>query len=185
MPSLLIILYNVKFNRVNLSLVPLTHRLLHSLLNRYRLQRLLLLHKLLYKVSLRSLLLTLMPLILLHGLLAHFVMRQHRWLHVDLVHQSLAGQAIVQATIEAALPIAQADAQQLRSLRRRTFPIVSNVPCLLHNNVPLLWVKSLIKPSKHVYRTPLVSVTLPIRTFTAEQQVQLENSRAANTMNLN
>ena len=34
-------------------------------------------------------------------------------------------------------------------------------------------------------RTLPRSATLPIMNFTAEQQVQLENSRAANTMNLN
>ena len=40
-------------------------------------------------------------------------MQQQRWLHVVLAQASLAGQAIVQATIEAALPIAQADAQTI------------------------------------------------------------------------
>jgi hypothetical protein len=39
--------------------------------------------------------------------------------------------------------------------------------------------------SKHVYRMLQRLVTLLIMNFTAEQQVQLENSRAANTMNLN
>ena len=72
---------------------------------------------------------------------------------------SLAGQAIVQAAMESALPIAQADAQYRHSLRHRTYLIVSNVLCLLHSNVQVSWVRSLTKHSSHVYRTLHVLVT--------------------------
>jgi hypothetical protein len=65
------------------------HRLLLTLQNKYKLQRPHHLHKLLYKVSLHSLQQTLIRKILLHGLLAHFAMRQRRWQHVGLVQAAL------------------------------------------------------------------------------------------------
>ena len=46
---------------------------------------------------------------------------------------SIAGQALVQAAMESALPIAQADARTLLHLKHRTYLIDNNVLCWLLN----------------------------------------------------
>jgi hypothetical protein len=54
---------------------------------------------------------------------------------------SMAGQAIVQAAMESALPIAMADAQTQHNLKHRTCQTINNVLCLQHNNVLSLWAR--------------------------------------------
>jgi hypothetical protein len=77
---------------------------------------------------------------------------------------SLAGQAIVQAAMESALPIAMAEAAEQRAR-------------FMGQEFDQTFQMKVMNASK-------IS-DIANQNFTAEQQVQLENSRAANTMNLN
>ena len=98
---------------------------------------------------------------------------------------SLAGQAIVQATMEAALPIAQADAsvfaqfqvQNLSNRQQRAMLAAQQRATFLGQEFDQAFQARVANASK-------IS-DIANQNFTAEQQVQLENSRAANTMNLN
>jgi hypothetical protein len=98
---------------------------------------------------------------------------------------SLAGQAIVQATLEAALPIAQADAatqaqfesQNLSNRQQRAMLAAQQRATFMGQEFDQAFQSRVQNASK-------VS-DIANMNFTAEQQVQLENSRAANTMNLN
>ena len=58
---------------------------------------------------------------------------------------SLAGQAIVQAAMESALPIAQADAQIQAQFEGQNLSNRQQMLCFLHSNVLSLWVRSLTK----------------------------------------
>ena len=98
---------------------------------------------------------------------------------------SLAGQAIVQATLEAALPIAQADAatraqfeaQNLSNRQQRAMLAAQQRATFLGQEFDQAFQARVTNAAK-------IS-DIANMNFTAEQQVQLENSRAANTMNLN
>ena len=98
---------------------------------------------------------------------------------------SLAGQAIVQATMEAALPIAQADAsvfaqfqvQNLSNRQQRAMLAAQQRAQFMGQEFDQAFQARVANASK-------IS-DVANQNFTAEQQVQLENSRAANTMNLN
>ena len=98
---------------------------------------------------------------------------------------SLAGQAIVQATLEAALPIAQADAatqaqfesQNLSNRQQRAMLAAQQRATFMGQEFDQAF-------QARVQNAAKVSDVANMN-FTAEQQVQLENSRAANTMNLN
>jgi len=98
---------------------------------------------------------------------------------------SLAGQAIVQATLEAALPIAQADAavtaqfeaQNLSNRQQRAMLAAQQRATFMGQEFDQAF-------QARVQNAANISDVANMN-FTAEQQVQLENSRAANTMNLN
>ncbi len=98
---------------------------------------------------------------------------------------SIAGQAIVQATIEAALPIAQADAsitaqfetQNLSNRQQRAMLAAQQRAQFIGQEFDQEF-------QVRVQNAAKISDAANMN-FTAEQQVQLENSRAANTMNLN
>jgi len=98
---------------------------------------------------------------------------------------SLAGQAIVQATLEAALPIAQADAattaqfeaQNLSNRQQRAMLAAQQRATFMGQEFDQAF-------QVRVQNAARIS-DIANMNFTAEQQVQLENSRAANTMNLN
>jgi len=98
---------------------------------------------------------------------------------------SLAGQAIVQATLEAALPIAQADAavtaqfeaQNLSNRQQRAMLAAQQRATFMGQEFDQAF-------QARVQNAAKISDVANMN-FTAEQQVQLENSRAANTMNLN
>jgi hypothetical protein len=97
---------------------------------------------------------------------------------------SLAGQAIVQATIEAALPIAQADAtvtaqfeaQNLSNRQQRAMLAAQQRAQFMGQEFDQAF-------QARVQNAAKVS-DVANQNFTAEQQVQLENSRIANTANL-
>ena len=98
---------------------------------------------------------------------------------------SLAGQAIVQATLEAALPIAQADAavtaqfeaQNLSNRQQRAMLAAQQRATFIGQEFDQAF-QSRVQNAGRIADVANMN-------FTAEQQVQLENSRAANTMNLN
>jgi hypothetical protein len=80
---------------------------------------------------------------------------------------SLAGQAVIQAAMEAALPIAQIDAQTQAQFESQNLSNRQQRAMLAAQN-----------------RATFLGQEFDMN-FTAEQNIALENSRAANTMNLN
>ena len=98
---------------------------------------------------------------------------------------SLAGQAIVQAAMESALPIAQADAsiqaqfetQNLSNRQQRAMLAAQQRATFMGQEFDQAF-QSRVQNSARIGDIANMN-------FTAEQQVQLENSRAVNTMNLN
>lgn len=98
---------------------------------------------------------------------------------------SMAGQAIVQATMESALPIAQADAsvfaqfevQNLSNRQQRAMLSAQQRAQFIGQEFDQAFQTRVANAAK-------IS-DIANMNFTAEQQVQLENSRIANTMNLN
>ena len=97
---------------------------------------------------------------------------------------SLAGQAVVQAAMEAAVPIAQADAslfaqfesQNLSNRQQRAMLAAQQRAQFMGQEFDQAFQSRVMNASK-------IS-DIANMNFTAEQQVQLENSRIANTINL-
>jgi len=98
---------------------------------------------------------------------------------------SLAGQAIVQAAMEASLPIAQADAQIISSFEAQNLSNRQQSAMLAAEQR----AKFLGQEFDQTFQTKVQNAArvadVANMNFTAEQQVALENSRIANTMNLN
>ena len=98
---------------------------------------------------------------------------------------SLAGQAIVQATLEAALPIAQADAATRAQFEAQNLSNRQQRAMLAaQQRAAFMEMEFTQEFQARVQNATKISDVANMN-FTAEQQVQLENSRAANTMNLN
>ena len=97
---------------------------------------------------------------------------------------SIAGQAIIQATLEAALPIAQADAattasfeaQNLSNRQQRAMLAAEQRAAFLGQEFDQAFQARVQNASRIADKANV--------NFTAEQQVALENSRIANTMDL-
>jgi len=97
---------------------------------------------------------------------------------------SMAGQAVVQAAMEASIPIAQADAstfaqfesQNLSNRQQRAMLAAQQRATFMGQEFDQAFQARVMNSSK-------ISDVANMN-FTAEQQVALENSRAANTMNL-
>jgi hypothetical protein len=97
---------------------------------------------------------------------------------------SMAGQAVVQAAMEAALPIAQADAatraafeaQNLSNRQERAVLAAQQRAAFMGQEFDQAFQARVVNASK-------IS-DVANQNFTAEQQIALENSRAANTINL-
>ena len=98
---------------------------------------------------------------------------------------SLAGQAIVQATIEAALPIAQADAQITAQFETQNLSNRQQRAMLAAQQRATFIGQEFDQAFQARVQNSARIGDIANQNFTAEQQVQLENSRAANTMNLN
>ena len=98
---------------------------------------------------------------------------------------SLAGQAIVQAAMESALPIAMADAQTVAKFESQNLSNRQQSAMLAAEQR----AKFLGQEFDQTFQMKVMNASkisdIANQNFTAEQQVQLENSRAANTMNLN
>ncbi len=97
---------------------------------------------------------------------------------------SLAGQAIVQAAMESALPIAMADAQTVAKFESQNLSNRQQSAMLAAEQR----AKFMGQEFDQTFQMKVMNASkisdIANQNFTAEQQVQLENSRAANTMNL-
>jgi hypothetical protein len=98
---------------------------------------------------------------------------------------SLAGQAIVQATLEAALPIAQADASVVAQFEAQNLSNRQQRAMLSAQQRAQFLGQEFDQEFQTRVQNSARIGDIANMNFTAEQQVQLENSRAANTMNLN
>ena len=98
---------------------------------------------------------------------------------------SIAGQAIVQAAMEAALPIAQADASIQAQFEGQNLSNRQQIAM----NAAQQRAKFMGMEFDQAFQSRVQNSArigdIANMNFTAEQQVQLENSRAVNTMNLN
>ena len=97
---------------------------------------------------------------------------------------SIAGQAIIQEVMEAAIPIAQADAQTVASFEAQN---LSNrqqrAMQAAEQRAKFMGMEFDQQFQARVQNAAKVSDVANMN-FTAEQQIALENSRIANTMNL-
>ena len=98
---------------------------------------------------------------------------------------SLAGQAIVQATLEAALPIAQADAATVAQFEAQNLSNRQQRAMLSAQQRAQFIGQEFDQAFQARVQNSARIGDIANMNFTAEQQVQLENSRTANTMNLN
>ncbi len=98
---------------------------------------------------------------------------------------SLAGQAIVQATMEAALPIAQADASIIAQFERDNLSNRQQSAMLAAEQRAKFLGQEFDQTFQAKVQNAAKVADVANMNFTAEQQVALENSRIANTMNLN
>ena len=97
---------------------------------------------------------------------------------------SLAGQAIVQATIEAALPIAQADAATTAQFEAQNLSNRQQRAMLAAQQRAQFMGQEFDQAFQARVQNAAKVSDVANQNFTAEQQVQLENSRIANTANL-
>ena len=97
---------------------------------------------------------------------------------------SLAGQAIVQAAMESALPIAMADAQTVAKFESQNLSNRQQSAMLAAEQR----ARFMGQEFDQIFQAKVMNASkisdIANQNFTAEQQVQLENSRAVNTMNL-
>ena len=98
---------------------------------------------------------------------------------------SVAGQAIVQAAIESALPIAQADASTIAQFEAQNLSNRQQRAMLAAQQRAEFIGQEFDQAFQARVQNSARIGDIANQNFTAEQQVQLENSRIANTMNLN
>jgi hypothetical protein len=98
---------------------------------------------------------------------------------------SLAGQALVQAAMESAMPIAQADAQTIASFEAQNLSNRQQSAMMAAEQRARFMGQEFDQAFQVKVQNASRIADIANQNFTAEQQVQLENSRAANTMNLN
>ncbi len=98
---------------------------------------------------------------------------------------SLAGQAIIQATMEAALPIAQADASIIAQFEQQNLSNRQQSAMLAAEQRAKFLGQEFDQTFQAKVQNAAKVSDIANMNFTAEQQVSLENSRIANTMNLN
>ena len=97
---------------------------------------------------------------------------------------SLAGQAVVQAAMESAMPIAMADAKTIATFEQQNLSNRQQSAMLAAEQR----AKFMGQEFDQAFQTKVMNASkisdIANMNFTAEQQVQLENSRAVNSMNL-
>ena len=97
---------------------------------------------------------------------------------------SMAGQAIIQATMESAIPIAQADASRYATFEQQNLSNRQQRAMLAaEQRAAFIGQEFDQEFQARVFNSTRIG-EVANQNFTAEQQVQLENSRAANTMNM-
>ena len=97
---------------------------------------------------------------------------------------SIAGQAIVQAAMESALPIAQADAQTTAQFEAQNLSNRQQSAMLAAEQRAKFLGQEFDQAFQSRVQNAAKISDIANMNFTAEQQVALENSRIANTMNL-
>ena len=98
---------------------------------------------------------------------------------------SMAGQAMVQAALESALPIAQADAQVNAAFESANLSNRQQRAMLAAQQRATFIGQEFDQGFQARVQNSAKIADIANRNFTAEQQVALENSRAAQTMNIN
>ena len=97
---------------------------------------------------------------------------------------SIAGQAIVQAAMESAMPIAMADAATVAKFESQNLSNRQQSAMLAAEQRAKFMGQEFDQEFQQKVMNASKISDIANQNFTAEQQVQLENSRAANTMNL-
>jgi hypothetical protein len=98
---------------------------------------------------------------------------------------SMAGQAMIQAALESALPIAQADAQTVASFEAQNLSNRQQMAVLAAKQRAAFIGQEFDQAFEARVQNSARIADIANQNFTAEQSIALENSRAANTMNLN
>lgn len=98
---------------------------------------------------------------------------------------SIAGQAIVQAAMESALPIAQADAQMVGRFEAQNLSNRQQAAMLAAEQRAKFMGQDFDQAFQMRVQNASRVADIANQNFTAEQQVLLENSKLANTVNLN
>ena len=97
---------------------------------------------------------------------------------------SMAGQAMVQAALESALPIAQADASTQASFEAQNLSNRQQMAVLAAKNRAAFIGQEFDQAFEARVKNSARIADVANQNFTAEQSIALENSRAANTMNM-
>ena len=98
---------------------------------------------------------------------------------------SIAGQALIQATLESALPIAQADAQTQAQFEAQNLSNRQQRAMLAAQQRATFIGQEFDQAFQARVQNSARIADIANQNFTAEQSIALENSRAVNTMNLN
>ena len=98
---------------------------------------------------------------------------------------SLAGQAMVQAALESALPIAQADARTVAQFETQNLSNRQQRAMLAAQQRATFLGQEFDQAFQARVRNAATISDIANMNFTAEQNIAMENSRAVNTMNLN
>ena len=98
---------------------------------------------------------------------------------------SMAGQALVQAALESALPIAQADAQVIASFEAQNLTNRQQRAMLAAQQRATFMGQEFDQNFQARVQNSARIGDIANMNFTAEQNIAMENSRAVNTMNLN
>ena len=98
---------------------------------------------------------------------------------------SIAGQALVQAAMESALPIAQADARTVATFEQQNLSNRQQRAMLAAQQRAQFIGQEFNQGFQARVQNSARIADIANRNFTAEQQIALENSRTANTVNLN
>ena len=97
---------------------------------------------------------------------------------------SMAGQAIIQAAMEAAMPIAQADAQTIAGFEAQNLSNKQQSAILAAQQRAQFMGQEFDQAFQAKVQNASKIADVANMNFTADQQIALENSRTANTMNL-
>ena len=98
---------------------------------------------------------------------------------------SIAGQALVQAAMESALPIAQADARTVATFEQQNLSNRQQRAMLAAQQRAQFIGQEFDQGFQARVQNSARIADIANKNFTAEQQIALENSRVANTVNLN